>query len=192
MQKILLLDADGVVLPKTRYFSERYAEHFGVSAESLKSFFKNELRDCQLGTKDLRIVLPRYFNDWQWQGTVDELLQYWFQDGNQPEPEILTLVEQTRAAGIKCYLATDQEKYRAHYLWQNLELSKHFDGSFFSCDLGARKNETVYWEKVLAKLGNPDPAEVVFWDDELENVATAKQAGIEAHLFTQRVDFKKT
>lgn len=190
MEKIFLLDADGVTLPKTGYFSDRYAAEFGVAAESLRSFFQNELRECQLGTKDLREVLPKYFADWQWKGSIDELLQYWFADGNMPDPEVLAVVRKVRSEGVKCYLATDQEKYRAAYLWNDLGLSKEFDGSFFSCDLGACKTEAVYWQKVLEKLGNPNPSDVEFWDDDQENVTVAQKAGINAHFFTNIGDFK--
>ncbi len=192
MKKILLLDADGVVFPGGKYFSVRYAEDFGVPAEKIMPFFKNEFRECQLGTKDLKETLVKYLSDWQWQKGVDALLQYWFEDGNLPSNEVMALVSNAQEKGIQCYLTTDQEKYRARYLWNDLGLKQSFDSSFFSCDLGARKKDNLFWEKVLTSLGNPDPGMVVFWDDEEENVATAKEAGIDAHFFMNFEDFKKS
>lgn len=191
MKKFLLLDADGVVIPKSTYFSSRYAEEFGVSVEKLMPFFKNAFLECQLGTKDLKETLPNYFTDWQWKGSIDDLLRYWFDDGYGPVTEVLSLVRQAREMGAKVFLATDQEKYRALYLWNDLELKKDFDGSFFSCNLGARKEDALYWEKVLVALGNPDPATVSFWDDEEANIETAQKAGINAHLFTSIEDLKR-
>lgn len=192
MQQILLFDADGVVIPKSAYFSKRYAAKFGLSDEILLPFFKTEFLQCQLGKKDLKEVLPDYLTAWQWSGTVEELVRFWFEDGSAPVAEVMTVVQTMREAGNKCYLATDQEKYRAAYLWNDVNLAKDFDGAFFSCDLGVRKKESAYWEKVLAALGNPDPASVYFWDDEEENVAMAKAAGIDAHFFTKPEELKAT
>ena len=191
MKKFLLLDADGVVMPRERYFSTRYAEEFDVPVEKLLPFFKTEFRECQLGSKDLREALDKYLMDWRWQGSVNELLEYWFKDGSVPDTETMAVIRKARAEGIRCYLATDQEKYRAAYLWNDLGLKNDFDDSFFSCDLGARKIESLYWEKVLAALGNPDPASVFFWDDEKENIDVARKTGINAYLFTNVEDLKR-
>mgnify|MGYP000084107324 CR=1 FL=1 len=192
MKEILLLDADGVVFPGGKYFSLRYSEDFGVPIEKIIPFFKNEFRECQLGTKDLKETLEKYLVDWQWKGSVDELLQYWFEDRSVPDVDIMKIVQCVQNKGAQCYLTTDQEEYRAGYLWKTLGLSNNFDGSFFSCHLGARKKDPLFWEKVLTSLGNPDPSTVTFWDDEEENVATAKAAGIDAHFFTNFEDFKQS
>jgi hypothetical protein len=50
--QILLLDADGVVLKKHRYFSERFAEEQGVSLDTVAPFFQNEFIRCQAGRAD--------------------------------------------------------------------------------------------------------------------------------------------
>ena len=191
MEKILFLDVDGVIVSKETYFSTRYAREFGVPVEKLLLFFETEFRECNTGKKDMKEVLGKYLADWQWKGSVDELLRYWFEDGSVPDAEVMAIVKNCRNKGIRCYLATDQEKYRATYLWNDLGLAKDFDGSYFSCDLGARKHEALYWEKVLAGLGNPDPVGVSFWDDEEENIEVAKKTGINAHLFTSIEDLKR-
>lgn len=189
MQKFLLLDADGVVISKSGYFSTRYEAEFGIPKEKFTPFFQDVFPQCQLGKTDLKVALLDYFALWQWGGTVDELLQYWLQ-GSLPEPEVMAVVRAARKKGIKCYLATDQEKYRAAYLWNDLNLSQEFDGAFFSCDLGARKEESLFWEKVLAAFQHPDPARLSFFDDEEENITAASAAGIKAHLFTNAEDLK--
>src|SRR3989338_9172762 len=191
MKKIILLDVDGVIVSKETYFSTRYAREFGVPVENLLPFFKTEFRECQLGSKDLREALDKYLVDWRWQGSVDKLLEYWFKDGSMPDAEVMAVVKHARNKGVWCYLATDQEKYRAAYLWNDLGLAKDFDGSFFSCDLGARKHEALYWEKVLATLGNPAPASVFFWDDEEENIDVAQKTGINTHLLTGMEGLKR-
>ncbi|MDP4007819.1 MAG: HAD hydrolase-like protein [Candidatus Peregrinibacteria bacterium] len=194
MNKILLLDADGVaVAPREKYFSTRYVEDFGVSSDIIVPFFKNEFNDCLTGKKELREVFSEedLLEKWGWKGSLDELLEYWWAGENKRNEPVLAIVKNLRAEGMKCYLATDQEKNRAQYLLRDMRLAEDFDGAFFSCDLGARKHEALYWEKVMATLGNPDPATVSFWDDEEENIEVAQKAGIDAHLFTTVEDLKR-
>ncbi|NTW75625.1 MAG: hypothetical protein HGB34_01865, partial [Candidatus Moranbacteria bacterium] len=52
--KAVLLDADGLLLKKQRYFSEIYSEQYGVPTESIIPFFKTRFRDCQKATADLK------------------------------------------------------------------------------------------------------------------------------------------
>jgi putative hydrolase of the HAD superfamily len=193
MKKILLLDADGVaIVPREKYFSDRYSEEFGVSKDLIMPFFKNEFNDCLIGKREVSEVFAKQhmLEKWGWEGTLLELFQYWWAGENTRFEEVLSLVQELRKEGVKCYLTTDQEKNRAEYIMGGMGLAKDLDGAFFSYLLGVRKTDPEYWKKALAELGNPDPADVEFWDDDMENVVTAKAAGINAHFFTNFEDFK--
>jgi putative hydrolase of the HAD superfamily len=195
MKKILLLDADGVaVAPRKYYFSERYSKEFGVSRDLIMQFFNNEFKDCLLGKRELKDVFEEQnlLEKWGWKGSLDELLHYWWAGENTRFEEVLTLVQELRARGTKCYLTTDQEKNRANYMLEGMGFAQDFDGAFFSYLFGVRKTSPVYWQKVLAELGNPHPSDVEFWDDDQENVDAAKNAGLDAHFFTNVEDFKNS
>lgn len=156
-------------------------------------FFKNEFNDCLVGKRELREVFKEQnlLEKWGWNGSLDELLRYWWAGENTRFEEVLTFVQGLRSQGVKCYLTTDQEKNRAQYILEGMGLAKDLDGAFFSYQLGVRKTDALYWQKLLVELGDPNPADVEFWDDDMENVATAKEAGIDAHFFTNFEDFKK-
>ncbi len=193
MKKILLLDADGVaIVPREKYFSDRYSEEFGVSKDVIIPFFKNEFNDCLIGKSEVSEVFAEQniLEKWGWKGTLPELFQYWWAGENKRFEEVLSFVQELRAQGVKCYLTTDQEKNRAEYIMQGMGLAKDLDGAFFSYQFGVRKTDAEYWRKLLAELGNPNPSDVEFWDDDEENVAAAKSAGIDAHFFTSFEDFK--
>lgn len=193
MKKILLLDADGVaIVPRERYFSDRYSEEFGVSKDLIMPFFKNEFNDCLIGKREVREVFieQNMLAKWGWKDTPEELFAYWWAGENTRFEEVLSLVRELRKEGVKCYLTTDQEKNRAEYMWHGMGLAQDLDGAFFSYQLGVRKTDALYWQKLLQELGNPNPADVEFWDDDEENVDTAKTAGIDAHFFTSFEDFK--
>ena len=49
--------------------------------------------------------------------------------------------------------------------------------------MGVGKNNRTFFERILTDL-KLEPEEVLFWDDEEENIAVARQVGIDARLFT--------
>jgi hypothetical protein len=60
MSKVILLDADGVVLKKgVEYFSVRFAREYGAPLEEITAFFKNEFRLCQENKLDLKEELAK-------------------------------------------------------------------------------------------------------------------------------------
>lgn len=56
------------------------------------------------------------------------------------------------------------------------------DTEFYACGVGAAKPKVEFFEKVVAQLGC-DASAVLFLDDRTENVAAAKQAGLNAVVF---------
>ena len=145
-------------------------------------FFKNEFRECQMGRADLKEELVKYFPKWGWKKSVEEFLEYWFAYGTELNVEVVRKVDELRAREVKCYLATDQEKYRAKYLLEMVGLGEHFDGSFFSYDLGFSKSQKKFFKKI-AQILEVKPEEMAFYDDEQENVRAAREAGVKAKLF---------
>ena len=191
--KAILFDADGVVLKKRdKYFSQRLFEDYGldIPPEKILKFFKNEYKLCVIGKADLKTEVEKYMKEWGWQGTVDELLEYWFSYENKLEERVLEVVRDLREKGIKCYLASDHSRFREDNLMKEVGMEKYFDGAFFSCDLGYTKAEEEYYEKIIEDL-NLEPAQIMFWDDEEGNVEIAKTMGIKAMFYKDFAEFVK-
>ena len=189
MIQALLLDGDGVTLKKQGYFSEVYSKEYGVPLEKIIPFFKNEFRKCQLGHGDVKDVLPAYLKEWGWEKSVDDFLQYWFASNTVADEAVLQKVQELRSKDVKCYLVTDQEKYRAQYSRQVLGFDKKFDGCFFSCELGVSKADPEFFKTVISKIGC-EPDEVVYLDDEEGDVEAAKKLGVAAKLYSGVEDLK--
>jgi putative hydrolase of the HAD superfamily len=187
MIKAILFDLDGVVVKRHEYFSVSYAREHNVPLDDVVAFFKNDFAACSLGKADLKEALAPHLAAWKWSGTVDELLTYWFESENHPDADVLERVRVLRAEGTPCFLASEQEQYRAAYLLEDMGMKTHFDGAFFSCELGASKSEPVFFQKALAKLGLP-ASEVAYFDDDAENVAVAATLGIQACYYTKLED----
>ena len=188
--KVALFDVDGVVNIPEKKFSERFISEYNAPPEKVIEFFDKERASCTRGQTDLKEVLARYLPAWQWNGSVEELLEYWFSVENAVDERMVKTVQELRGQGIRCLVASDQEKYRAAYLWNDMKFKEYFDGNFFSCDIGHKKSEKKFFEKVIKKLKvNPD--DVAFWDDSKEKVETAQSCGIHAHFYENFDTFQK-
>lgn len=181
--KAALFDIDGLVLVgRTRLFSERLAATQGIPIEAVLEFFEQDFKRCSFGQADLKEVIAPYLPKWKWKGSVADLLSFWFSDEGRVDSNVLDIVKKLRTSGVACYIATRQEKYRMRFLHETLDLRRHFDGTFCTCDVGYDKNEPAFFEYVLTRLGL-EGKEVLFFDDKQVNVDTAKALGIDAHFY---------
>ncbi|MBI2573182.1 HAD-IA family hydrolase [Candidatus Woesearchaeota archaeon] len=189
--KCILFDVDGVVITKKR-FSIPYSEKYGIEEEKMLPFFKGPFLDCVVGKADLKKVIAPYLAGWNFDGTVDEFLEFWFHAENNPHQELLRLVGLLRSLGVKCFLVTNQEKYRADYLRHEMNFSELFDGMFSSCDLGVAKPHSAFYEHVFSKLntlGYDSEEKVLFFDDTSSNVEAAGEFGFAAYKYTTFEEF---
>lgn len=186
MTKAILFDLDGlVIIGEKKLFSERLSEEMGIPLEQVSEFFVNDFRECSFGRADLKEKIAPYLAKWGYKGTINEFLQYWFDGEKETDKEVLKLVKKLRAGGIKCYIATRQEKYRKEYLLNVMGLKNEFDGIFCTCDIGYDKWQKEYWDFVFNTL-NLKPEEIMFFCDSQKNVDTAEKFGIEAYFYTNR------
>lgn len=194
MTKCILFDADGVLTLPEDVFSVVYARSHGLDTEPFENFFKNEWQPIVTGTKDLKDSIAANPKLWQWNGSTDELLEYWFKTEDVRNEELLEAISKIASKGIPCYLTTDQEKYRAEYM-KNVMFKDIFNGYFVSAELGVTKTDPKFFELVLEKLSieHPDikPADVIFFDDSQSKVDTAKALGIDARLFKDNNQVKE-
>lgn len=185
-----LFDIDGVIGKKRKeYFSVRYARERGVPEEKIVKFFTGPFQSCIIGEADLKEVLPSYLKEWGWRKSVDEFLAYWFESEKELNIDVLKQIEKLRDNDIEVYLASQQEKYRAAYILRTEGLADRVDGAFFSCVLGFKKDDPRFFEKILKRIGVTAP-EVIYWDDEEENITVAKRVGITTHLYSDYATFE--
>lgn len=181
--KVLLLDADGVILKKGKeYFSEIYAREYGVNVDLVSEFFRNVLPICQRGDADLRKEIIPYLEKWGWTEGVEAYLAYWFAMDFHPDEAGLKIIQKIRENGVKCYMASNNEIYRANYLRNRLGERDILDGYFFSSEVNARKEEPAFFEYVATELGL-EPSEITFVDNDEKNIQCAQDFGIDAYLY---------
>lgn len=189
MIKAVLLDVDGVIIQGHEgLFSDRLAKKQHIPIDDVIKFFKQDYKQCATGKADIKESLKKYLDLWKWDGTVEDLLTFWYEDGNASQ-EVLNEITKLRNRGINVYIASDHTQFRANDIMKRMGMDQYFDGSFFSSEVGFMKEDLGYYDIVMKKLGL-DANEVMFWDDQQGNVETALEAGIQAKLYDDLTRFQ--
>lgn len=191
MIKVVIFDGDGMVINKPMLFSLKFSKEFNIPYDKILPFFKKEMEDCRIGKADLREELKKYIEIWGWKKSIQELLEYWFESEDYPDERVLDCIKDLQSAGIKCYLATNNEKYRADYITYEMGFGKIFDKVFASAYMGCKKGDRGFWKKVFKELNKFKKSEIMVWDDRQKNIDSAKDFGFSASLYNDFESFEK-
>lgn len=188
--KAVIFDADGVVI-NGQSFSVCFSRDYKISLKKILPFFENEFQLCLIGKADLKEELRPYLKKWGWKKPIDKFLDYWFKSEHNIDERIIKIIKALKKRGIKCYLATNQEKYRTDYMIAKMRFGKIFDKIFSSSSIGFKKPQRQFFEYVERDLKGIRKEEVLYWDDRTENVRGAKKFGLNAETYKDFKDFKK-
>ncbi|HEV7424458.1 MAG TPA: HAD family hydrolase [Candidatus Paceibacterota bacterium] len=191
MIKVILFDADGFIIKEQKNFGQMYSEKYNVPIEKIEPFFKKWYGLCKTGKVDLKTKIKPYLKKWNWKDSVDEFLNLWFTSYTEFDNEVLDLIKGMKSHGVKCYLATNQEKYRAERIKNIIQSGNYLDGIFFSCDIGYMKQEREFFKVVIDSFKNIKPQEMLFWDSKDDSLKVAKSFGINTELYTSLKNFKR-
>lgn len=193
---ILLFDFDGVMIKNPFLFSDELHREFGLRVDRMLPFFTGVFKECGVGRADLKQELAKVIGDWGWKGTEDELIAYWLTKGTRVDEGMVAFVQQLRAAGCRCFMTTDQEKYRGEHLRAWLGGGKVFEEVFYSAMVGCTKKDDGFfeyvWRSITSDAQHPlNKERVLFIDDAVHNVEKAKVFGFDGYVFGSREELKK-
>jgi len=195
MIQTILFDVDGVIIKlREKYFSTKLIEDFGMplNQEAINSFFQNDFLLCEKGEKDLKIELEKQITLWGYPGTVEELTQFWFSGEAELVPEVVDSIKNVRSKGVKCFLSTNNEKYRVDYLWNTVGIKNFMDGYYSSAVVGHMKPQKEFWQEIHNRLGNTPKDTVLVWDNQKDMSNSASEFGFWGELFTDNLSYQKT
>lgn len=170
-------------------WGKKLAQEHGITQEMRAPFFREAFQPCLVGKADLKEALTPYLAQWGWQQSAEAFLDYWFRQEQTVDEKLLQTTQQLRQNGVKCYLATQQERYRTDYILHEMGFTNLFDGMFSSVDVGYMKHDPAFFETILHALDGYQAEEVLFWDDTPKNVETAQHVGIQAEIYTDFTSF---
>lgn len=185
--KHILFDLDGVLI-HTSMWSTEFIRIYSLPPDAMQDFFLGVFRECTIGKADLREILPEFLERWWYEKWGEDFLREWFDYENHPDKELIEKIQELRTNGVKCYVATNQEKYRLAYLKYEMYFENLFDGIFCSAEIGYKKPEKEYYQYIIDTL-MVAPSDILYFDDALENIEAAHSLGIHARLYRSISDF---
>jgi len=185
----VLFDADEVLQYPAPERIERLERALGTLPQPVERFLK-EVSEAEhttmTGELDIEQVLGRVLERWGAEAGKACRLCEWIASVTV-DAEMLNLVTRIRASGRICALATNQQRHRARVMAEVLGYGRAFDYGFYSCELGLAKPDPRYFEAVIERL-RLAPAQVLFFDDNVDNVESAASVGIHAERFVNARD----
>ncbi|HEU5242361.1 MAG TPA: HAD-IA family hydrolase [Ornithinibacter sp.] len=178
--KAALWDADGVLQHGVPSWPGVFADVVGRDVDTFAAAVWADLDAALAGDLDMVAHVEEVIAE---QGLADQraaILDFWGRI--EPLPQTRELVTAVRAAGVPCYLATNQDNLRASYMRRLLGYDELLDGAYYSCEVGAAKPEAAYFLHIADDLGVA-PRELVFVDDAPVNVDAAAEIGVAAVLW---------
>ncbi|MDD3006378.1 MAG: hypothetical protein PHX30_02220 [Candidatus Pacebacteria bacterium] len=195
--KIILFDVDGVLIRYPHNFSEEMKRRGYPEAKKVLGEFYDitNNRIYNEGKGDMKEMIVPYLKRFGWQGTVDDFFKEQMDFSRRYlDGDLVSLAGELKKQGIGCYLASNQDKYRAQFLWEDLNLQQSFDGHFFSCEIGYKKDDDGFWEYALENISGNNSGistwDIIYFDDARGNVEAASKFGIQSFLFTDKIQFE--
>ena len=185
--EVILFDADGVIQHATQDWCKAFArtipfEHGVLAQKFTADIFAAEtthLSRVEGFDQALDDVLKRWHLV-EFKSFVIEIML-----SIQPYDEVMDVVKTIRRTGIRCFVASNQQTHRAHYMSTRFKYAEKFDGEIYSCNLGAAKPSRVFFKRALETAG-AIVGSTLFIDDRAENIEGAVQVGLHAILYDGR------
>ncbi|MGW6197797.1 HAD family hydrolase [Kribbella sp. NPDC055110] len=180
MISAVLFDADGVVQHSSRDWWTRLTSLVPTDGDAFVAELMAAEKPALVGKVDFRDALADVLRRWNSPASVDEALEPW--SWFVAEPEVITLIQSLRSAGVGCHLATNQQAYRRAIMQDERGYGAWFDRTFYSCDVGLAKPDPAYFRAILSVLDLP-ASSVLFIDDNVANVQGALSVGLRAEVY---------
>ena len=177
----VLFDADGVIQRPTVDWRATLSTFVPASAaEDFVLDLMNSERPSLVGKGDFRDAIVEVLARWGSTTPAEEVFELWHRF--EAEPVVVGWIQELRARGIGCHLATNQQAYRRAIMHDERHYGDWFDQTFYSCDLGLAKPDPAYFRAILSAIDRP-ASSVFFIDDNEANVAGARSVGLHAEVY---------
>ncbi|MFC1659277.1 HAD family hydrolase [Pseudomonadota bacterium] len=196
----IFFDVDGVLIhgfhvkPELRrLWSENLSRDLGILQEDFEKHVvcSSNWTDVVEGRKSLENLLEEVLPYLNFKGSVQDIINYWVSNDSKIDKKLMELLYAIKQKNekIEFYIATNQEHNRADYLWNNLRFKDIFEDIFYSAKMGMVKSNPEFFYSVNKQLGLKDENNILFFDDSIKNVESAKLANWNAFEYETIKDF---
>ena len=113
--------------------------------------------------------------------TVQEVIDLLI-EGYEVNEDVVRVVKEVKEKGYKTLICTNNFPARISGLDKRFGLLDNFDASVFSYEIGATKPSTKIFQTLVDRSG-VEAEEIVFADDNNDNLVGAKEVGIQAFFY---------
>jgi putative hydrolase of the HAD superfamily len=180
--EVILFDADGVIQRQAADWQQALGSVLG-RADCVDEFVRDVFaveRFALAGQTCLTEALPEVLARWHCSGSLGDALRAWTMI--EVDAGVVEVVRTLRQSAVRCYLASNQESHRAHYMLEMLGYGRLFDREFYSCHLGVMKPAPAFFRAILNEL-RVSAGSALFIDDHEANIHAAREVGMQACLF---------
>ncbi len=186
---IIAWDFDGVLNRNQadgRYvWEDDFARHVGQTASAFGSFVFGKAPKVITGEIDILERLQQWTDAVECKMTAEAILAYWLEQDARPDAEMLGLVDDLNAAGLRQVIATNNDPRRTTYIANQMGMAHRVEHVFSSGNIGVAKPDPAYYKHITDALG-ATPADLFFVDDLKANVEAAIEAGWQGFHFTPK------
>lgn len=195
----IFFDVDGVLIngfhsnpDLTNRWDKNIEADLGIRKEDLtEQFFKGPFMDVIIGQRDCLEALDEVLPEISGNVTSQQLLDYWFQKDSVLNEDVMRTVRVlSESSHAELYIATNQEHYRAKYLWNDLGFKNYFKDIYYSARLGCFKENPDYFKQIIDEQ-NLENRQVIFFDDTPKNIKVAQSYGWDGVVYNHIDDLNK-
>lgn len=174
--KLVLMDADGVLIKSSKLFSEKFSQKFNIPMEKILPFFKGPFQYCLRGEADLLEELPLFLKRFKDLPALSEIMELWF-SGDKLDGHVISFMQKLNGKA-QFVLATNNDKHRVNYLRQKFNLDELFENYASSAELGFLKTDPGYFHGIKKLYPQFQASEMLLIDDDEMNIKTALENGL--------------
>lgn len=192
MIKGITFDLDGVYFPNGKANFIKALGSFGVSeGEAKRVFLKSDEMNklYKLGKMTDQEFWSFAQKEWKLNKAPQELIDLMIQ-GYDVDEKVVSVVKRLRGGQYKTLICTNNFPARINGLQKRFGFLDDFDACAFSYKIGAGKPSKEIFHELVKKSGLKS-GEIVFADDNEDNLLGAKSVGINAFLYQGFENFLK-
>lgn len=178
--KWLMLDLGGVVINHWKLI-DGWIGKYRVSHWRMSEAMNHFMAEAEEGDISFTDFWQKVLDEVGLEDKLKEFMKL-FLTGMELNQPLLKLVEEWKKKGLKIMMVSNNLHGYVRWATTYYRLDKYFDLAMNSADIGIRKPDQGFYERVIKEAG-VKPKECLFVDDLEENIEGAEKAGIKGFWF---------
>lgn len=184
----IFFDIDGVLLetPSPEKITwDNESKNLGIDLNLImQEFFAHHFKNVLLGKTSLFTTLDNVIKAHSYDINIKKIINSWFKKELIIDHKVFYYLKLLlKHPQVTLYVASNQSMERADFLLHRLKLTSIFTKMFFSSEIGMLKVTPKFFKKVQKSINVKKDSLLILFDDDINNINSAKKAGWDAYLY---------